>query len=152
MLRIIFAFVIAMIAAAIVGSIIQTQFNLAALAELSVPVSSDTRISTIIHDIIRFSPMFAVVIAAVMVLALPIAYALARWQQHAERWWFTFGGFIGLLVGFWVVNNLAPMPTLIAATRTWPGLLSMALTGAFAGWLFDRLWRPTPQELAEPVL
>ncbi|MFC0446253.1 hypothetical protein ACFOD1_12585 [Pseudidiomarina halophila] len=152
MVRMILAFVIAMVAAAIVGSIIQTQFNLAALAELSVPISFDTRISTIIHDLLHFSPMFAVIVAAVMMIALPVAYALARWQQHRERWWFTLAGFIGLLVGFWVVNNLAPMPTLIAATRTWTGLLSMALTGGFAGWLFDRLWRPTPQELAEPVL
>lgn len=152
MVRMIIAFVLAMVAAAIVGSIIQTQFNLAALVELSVPISFDTRISTIIHDLLHFSPTFAVIIAAVMVIALPVAYAISRWLDHGERWWFTLAGFVGLLVGFYVVNELAPMPTLIAATRSWPGLVSMSLTGALAGWLFDRLWHPTEQELKEPVV
>ncbi|WP_411359710.1 MULTISPECIES: hypothetical protein [unclassified Pseudidiomarina] len=152
MLRTLIAFVIAVVAAAIVGSVIQTQFNLAALVELSVPIPFDVRISTIIHDIIHFSPIFAAIVAAVLIVALPIAAALARWRRAAERWWFVVAGFVGLLVAFILVNSVAPMPTLIAATREWTGLLAMAATGALAGWLFDRLWRPTPRELEEPMV
>ena len=151
MLRTVIAFVIAVVGAAIVGSIIQTQFNLAALVALSVPVPFDVRISTIIHDITHFSPIFAAIVA-VMIVALPLAAALARWRSAAERWWFVVAGFVGLLVAFTLVNSIAPMPTLIAATREWTGLLAMAATGALAGWLFDRLWRPTPRELEEPMV
>ncbi|RUO59028.1 hypothetical protein [Pseudidiomarina insulisalsae] len=152
MLRICIAFVLAVLAGAIVGSIIQTQFNLAALVELSVPIPFDVRISTIIHDLIHFSPIFGVILVCVLIVALPLAYLFSRVTPVAERWWFIGAGFMGVLVGLEVVNLLAPMPTLIAATRGWAGLLAMAATGALAGWIFDRLWHPTPQELAERVL
>ncbi len=146
------AFVLAVIAGAIVGSIIQTQFNLAALVELSVPISLDVRISTIIHDLIHFSPIFGLLLTLVLLVALPIAAFLSRKLGGAERWWFIFGGFFGLLCCFVIVNYVAPMPTLIAATRSWTGLGAMALSGALAGWLFDRLWHPMPRELAEPLV
>lgn len=151
MLKTLIAFVIAVIAGAIVGSVIQTQFNLAALIELSVPVSMETRISTIIHDLFNFSPIFAVLLTLVLLIALPIAALCSRKLGGAERWWFVSAGFFGLLCCFVVVNYFAPMPTLIAATREWTGLAAMALSGAFAGWIFDRLWHPLPRELAEPL-
>lgn len=152
MLRTLIAFCIAVIAGAIVGSVIQTQFNLAALIELSVPISLDTRISTIIHDLIHFSPIYAALLAIVLIVALPIAALCSRKFGGAERWWFIAAGFVGLWCCFVVVNTLAPMPTLIAATRSWAGLGAMALSGAFAGWIFDRLWHPLPRELAEPMV
>ncbi|CAB0150868.1 hypothetical protein PSI9734_01307 [Pseudidiomarina piscicola] len=152
MTRVVIAFVSAMLAAAVVGSIIQTQLNLSALVELSVAVSFQTRISTIIHDLLHFSPLFGAIVSAVMLIALPLAYAIAKGLKHEERWWFIGAGFIGMLVCFWLVNSLVPMPTLIAATRSWPGLLAMSMTGALAGWVFGRLWHPTPKELQEPVI
>ncbi|WP_258239630.1 hypothetical protein [Pseudidiomarina homiensis] len=151
MLKTLIAFVIAVVAGAVVGSVIQTQFNLAALIELSVPISLDTRISTIIHDLLNFSPIFAAILALVLLVALPIAALCSRKLGGSERWWFISAGFLGLLCCFAVVNSLAPMPTLIAATRSWAGLGAMALSGAFAGWIFDRLWHPLPRELAEPL-
>ncbi|MBG22703.1 MAG: hypothetical protein CMF22_04500 [Idiomarinaceae bacterium] len=152
MLKTLIAFVIAVVAGAIVGSVIQTQFNLAALIELSVPISFDVRISTIIHDLIHFSPTFALLLAVVLLIALPIAALCSRKLGGAERWWFISAGFFGLLCCFVIVNYVAPMPTLIAATRSWEGMGAMALTGAFAGWIFDRLWHPLPRELAEPLI
>lgn len=151
MLKTFIAFIIAVAAGAIVGSIIQTQFNLAALIELSVPISLDTRISTIIHDLIHFSPIFALLLIGVLLVALPVAAFCQRKFGGSERWWFISAGFIGLLCCFVVVNALAPMPTLIAATRSWSGLVAMALSGAFAGWIFDRIWHPLPRELKEPL-
>lgn len=152
MLRTFVAFVIAVVAGAIVGSIIQTQFNLAALVELSVPISLDVRISTIIHDLIHFSPIFGLLLAIVLLVALPFAAFCQRKIGGSERWWFISAGFFGLLCCFVIVNYVAPMPTLIAATRSWSGLGAMALSGALAGWLFDRLWHPLPREVAEPLV
>lgn len=152
MFRTAIAFLCAVFSGALVGSIVQTQFNLAALVELSVPVTLDVRISTIIHDIVYFSPIFAAVLAVVLLIALSIAGFVARFIVGIERLWFTFAGFIGLLLCFAIVNELAPMPTFIAATRSWSGLLLMAACGGLAGWVFHRLWRPTLSDLKDPVL
>ncbi|RUO71448.1 hypothetical protein [Pseudidiomarina salinarum] len=151
MLRTILAFIIAIIAAALVASVIQTQFNLAALSELTLDIDINTRISTIIHDIIHFSPTIAVILLAALLIAFPVAYFLAqRWPSY-ERWLFMAAGGVGLAVAFSVVDALVPMPTLIAANRTLFGFVLMSLTGVLAGWVFDRLWNPRRYELKEPV-
>lgn len=152
MFRVVIAFLCAVLSGALVGSIVQTQFNLAALAELSVPITIDVRISTIIHDIIHFSPILAAMLGVVLLVALPVAGFVAHFIQGIERLWFTFAGFIGLLLCFAIVNELAPMPTFIAATRSWSGWLLMAATGGLAGWLFHRVWRPTVRDLKDPVV
>ncbi|MDX1705784.1 hypothetical protein [Pseudidiomarina sp.] len=151
MLRTILAFVIAIIAAALVASVIQTQFNLAALSELTLDIDMNTRISTIIHDIINFSPTIAVILLVALLIGFPVAYLLAqRWPDY-ERWLFMAAGGVGLAIAFTVVDAIAPMPTLIAANRTLLGFVLMSLTGVLAGWVFDRLWHPRSDELKEPV-
>lgn len=147
--RIILAFVVAVTAAAITASVVQTQFNLAALTALAVEIDMDTRIATMYHDVLHFSPTMAVFLSVTLLLALPIAYWLGRGHARHERRWFVAAGVIGLMVAFTVIDYLAPMPTLIAANRTALGFILMSGCGGLAAWIFHRLWHPTTLELQE---
>lgn len=147
--RIIIAFMVAVTAAAITASVIQTQFNLAALTALSVEIDMDARIATMYHDVLHFSPTMAVFLSLTLVLALPVAYWLSRGQPRHERRWFIAAGLIGLMIAFTIIDYLAPMPTLIAANRTSLGFILLSSCGGLAGWIFHRLWHPTALELQE---
>jgi ABC-type spermidine/putrescine transport system permease subunit I len=147
--RIILAFMVAVTAAAMTASVIQTQFNLAALTALAVEIDMDTRIATMFHDVLHFSPTMAVLLSISLVLALPVAYWLGRGQPKHERRWFVAAGLIGLMVAFSVIDYLAPVPTLIAANRTALGFIMLSSCGGLAGWIFHRLWHPTALELQE---
>lgn len=147
--RIILAFVVAVTAAAITASVIQTQFNLSALTALAVEIDMDTRIATMFHDVLHFSPTMAVFLSVTLVVALPLAYWLGHRQRHHERRWFVAAGIIGLMVAFTIIDYLAPMPTLIAANRTALGFIMLSSCGGLAGWIFHRLWHPTALELQE---
>jgi len=151
MVRMFVAFLSAVVGAALVGTVIQTQFNLAEITALTVDVDMAMRMDTIIHDLLHFGPVFALMLTPTLLVAFIVARGLSLWQPQFERGWFIIGGGLGLACTFWVVDSLAPMPTLIAANRTLIGFLLMSSTGAFAGWIFHRLWHPQPSELAEEL-
>jgi hypothetical protein len=149
MLRIILAFMVAVTAAAVTASVIQTQFNLAALTALAVEIDMHTRIATIFHDLLHFSPTIAVFLSLTLLVALPLAYWLGAGKPRHERLWFVAAGVIGLMVTFTIIDHLLPMPTLIAANRTNLGFLLLSSCGGLAGWIFHRLWHPSALELQE---
>lgn len=131
-------FCLAVLTATVLGSILQTQFNLAALVELGLQISWQDWLLTIGKDLISFTPTLAVILVAEYLLVFPFATILARRFPSSNQLLFFAGGFVGLWVALWVVNTLAPMPTLIAATRHWPGTLALMLAAAFGSWLYGR--------------
>lgn len=151
MVRILIAFGLAVLGASLVASVMQTQFNLAALTALSVDIDMATRMQTIVHDLLHFGPIFALILLPTLVISFVIAWLCAKYFAGSERFWFVLGGGVGLALSFLLIDSLAPMPTLIAANRTALGFGLMSATGAFAGWIFDRLWHPLPQELLEEL-
>ncbi|HET8816341.1 MAG TPA: hypothetical protein VFM61_02715 [Pseudidiomarina sp.] len=139
MIRIAIAFLVALVVASITAAIIQTQFNIAALQDWSVEIDWALRKEATFHDIINFSPTFAIILGTSLLFSLPIAYFIDRRRPTAEPIWFVVGGAAGLWVAFLIVDALLPMPTLIAVNRTIPGLMSMVACGAFAGYVFARI-------------
>ena len=68
-LRIVFLYLLAVLVATLLGSLVQTQFNLAALQAMGVPVDGTTRLHSSLHDLRFFSPFLAVMVAACLLLA-----------------------------------------------------------------------------------
>ncbi|MDT8450246.1 MAG: hypothetical protein RQ847_08720 [Wenzhouxiangellaceae bacterium] len=129
---------IAVVVAVVLGSIVQTGFNLAALAELGVPVGWDECLAAIGHDLVHFAPTYAVLSAIAFALAWPVAGLLSR-RLHANRTLlFMLAGFSAVAVMILAMNQLLPV-TAIAATRNASGLLAMSLAGASAGAIYVRL-------------
>lgn len=141
-LRILFFYLLSVVLATALGSVVQTQFNLLFLQEMGVPVELPTRLASSWHDLLGFAPVFALMVAVTLLLALPVAEALGRIFKPWRGLLYLLAGAAGIWVAFTLANYLAPMPTLIAATRVTAGLLCMMLAVGVGSWLFGRLTKP----------
>lgn len=139
-------FLLAWTVGAILGSVVQTQFNLLALQNLGVEVSMTARLFATGHDLLHFVPLYAVVFGAGFLLSQAGAAGFMRLTGVGVRGpVYALAAAFGLWVTFTVVDALAPVLTLIAATRTPDGLIAMMLTAAFSGWLFAWLTASRPK-------
>lgn len=139
--RILF-FLLAVLLASLTGSVVQSLFNLAALQQLGEAIPVTLWVWTIGQDLLGFAPLYTVVVFLSLFLAFPVAAVVARWMPTWRGPIFAAAGATGILVAFETANASLPMPTLIAATRTLPGLLAMMACCALAGWLYTRGVKP----------
>lgn len=134
------SFLVALVAGVILGTVVQTQINLWSLQAMGVGVGFEARVSATVHDLTFFAPLYLVLFGVSFLVSQSAAAAVSRFAGGGLRVpLFALAGAAGLWVALTTVNALAPMPTLIAATRSAGGLLAMLLTAAFAGALFARL-------------
>ena len=141
--RTIIAFMAAVIATAIVGSVVQTQVSLAALIALGVPVPWRVGLSTTLQDLVSFGSVMAAIAGASLLFALSAGHFATRVFQ--DRWRVPIlglAGVVGIWVGFIVMALFTPMPSLVAAARGPSGLLAMSLTGLIGGLVFAYLTSP----------
>nr|WP_240457891.1 hypothetical protein [Halomonas socia] len=127
-------FVLALLVTTLSGSLIQTQFNLAAIAALGAEISLTTRLGTSAQDLLGFAPLYAAMVAVALAVALPLATLGWRWLPLPPGLLYPLAAALGLWLAFTIADALAPMPTLIAATRSLSGTLAM-LGGAALGGL-----------------
>jgi hypothetical protein len=133
-------FLLSVLSATLLGTLMQTQLNLAALGQLGAEFSISTRWAATLADLRGFAPLYLLVVFTSLVLAFPVAAALSRWwRPEARKALFILAGFIGLATGYLALDAMTPPPTLIAATRGFFGLFLMCLGGALAGWLYASL-------------
>lgn len=136
-------FLVALVVAAAWGSLVQTQFNLQALAALDVPIPFDVRLRTSLQDLAGFGPVYAGLVLAAWLPAFAAAALLARGLGRGTRIvLFALAGGLGLVAAVRIADAFAPMPVLIDATRGTGGLVAMALGSALGGALFAALRRP----------
>lgn len=136
------AFLVAVVVAVALGAMIQTQYNLAALAALGVEIPLAIRLRTTGQDLLGFSPVYAVLVTVALLCSLPVAALCARrLSARAQPLVYGLAALVALVVAVLVTNQLVPMPTLIAATRAWHGLLLLALAAGVSGVVFARLLR-----------
>lgn len=139
------AWLAAVLTTAVVGALVQTQFNLAALQALGATIPFALRLQTSAADVLGFGPFYALVTAVAFALAFPLAAFLARRWPALHAMWFALGGTTSLFVAIRLIDALTPPPVLIAATRSPLGLFTMCACGALGGWVHARLRRlPAP--------
>lgn len=141
-LRVFAFYLLAVLVATVLGCLVQTQINLAALQLMDVPISWTERLVSSGQDLLNFTPLFGIMVAVALLLALPVAEALSRIFRPWRWLLFALAGAAGIWVAFKVANYYLPMPTFIAATRDVYGLLAMMAAVAVGSWLFGRLTRP----------
>lgn len=137
-LRLILAFLAAVMVTAALSAIAQTQFNLAALQELGLPMPLAVRLRTTVADLAGFSPLYAGVTAVALGTAFPVAALLARLLPRARAFLFALAGGTGIFTALAIMNQLLGL-TVIAAARSSLGLASLILAGALGGLVFARL-------------
>ena len=135
--RVVLAFIVALIVGSVLGSLVQTQFNLQALEGLGVEVSMGARLETTVQDLLNVAPLYAILFGLSFLFSQVAASLVARLAGPSGRLWLCpLAAAVGLWATFRIVDALAPMPTLIAATRDMGGLLAMLVTAALSGLLF----------------
>jgi len=130
------AFLMAVVVTAFLASVVQTQFNLAALIELGADIPLLLRASTTLLDVIHFGPVMAAITAAAFLPAFAAAAVLAHRLPSHRLIIYAVAGAVGLWAAFFVMGFVTPMPNLIAALRSPAGLTAMVLTGLLGGAVF----------------
>jgi glucose/arabinose dehydrogenase len=134
------SFLVALVVGVVLGTVVQTQINLLALQAMGVAVELDARVSATVHDLASFAPLYLILFGVSFLVSQSVAAAVSKFVGRGLRGpLFALAGAAGLWTALITVNALAPMPTLIAATRSAGGLLAMLATAAFTGALFARL-------------
>lgn len=143
-LRVLIGFLAAVVLTVVWGSVVQTQYNLAALTAIGTEIGAGTNLGATFTDI--FSGFSLTYGGYVVLPALLVAFAVA-WQVvlriGAPLPIFALAGGLAILLGIMLVNWLSPLALLFGATRDLTCTLLMAACGAVAGLLFALIARPT---------
>lgn len=139
MFRWLFAFLIAVVVASALGSIIQTQFNLASITALGAAVPLGVRLEVIAFDLFSFGPTYAIVVAFALLIGLLVAAWPASAFPALGVTWYALAGFVAIYTALVCMNAMLPV-TVIGAARSTIGMVSLALAGACGGWLYGRVW------------
>ncbi len=132
-------FLLAVLLASVLGSMLQTQFNLANLEALGAPMPLAVRLHTTGLDLLSFSPTLAILVLLGFVFALPAASLLTQ-HWPAGRWLlFALAGALAVWSALALANAMLPMPTLIGANRSLAGTAGLMVCGSFGALLFARL-------------
>ncbi len=135
MLKVALGWGAAVVATTVLGSFIQTQANLAAIARIYQPVSFGDRIGTTVFDLASFGPTWGLIVALGFLVAFLVAGGLARrWPRH-RVWLFPLAGFTAVVTALLIIDAMLPI-TLIAAARSVMGQLLLSLAGAVGGWVY----------------
>lgn len=126
------AFLLALVVCALCGSIAQTQFNLAELQALGLPIPAGVRLQTTWRDIYGFGPLYAAVVAVGLLPAFAVAGALARGGALRLPLYLLAGG-CAVWAALASANALAGIPVLVFATRVPAGLACLVGGGVLAG-------------------
>ena len=135
--RLILAFLAAVLLTVVWGSVVQTQYNLAALNGIGADIGLGTNLRATFTDI--FSGFSLTYGGYIVLPALLVAFAVV-WQVvkriGAPLPWFGLAGGLAILLGIPLVNWLSPLALLIGATRDLSCTVLMAAGGAAGGILF----------------
>lgn len=136
------AYMAAVAFTAVWGSVFQTQHTLHRLAELGADIPPATRAAATLRDLAGFAPVYAAIVAATLLVVFVVAGVLSRFTPQVHHTLHALGAGLGLAVAIRLIDAFAPMPTLISSTRSFTGLLVMALGALLAGGLYAWITRP----------
>ncbi|MEQ8858141.1 MAG: hypothetical protein RIC56_05795 [Pseudomonadales bacterium] len=135
MIRVLSAYLAAVIVAYVGASIAQTQSVMARLADMGVPVSVGVRLEATAHDVVGLATSLLPLIAVGLAIALPVAALAIRVLPGWRPVGYVLAGGAALLA-IHVALNLSLGIHPVAATRTTIGLTAQALCGGLGGWVF----------------
>lgn len=138
--QVVLAFAIAVLATTVLGTMTQTQFNLAALQALGTPIPLGARATATGHDLLHFTPSLGPIVAGGFLVAFIVSGLLARWRPAARVALHALAGFAAVVTAMVLMNHLFGI-TAVAAVRGLFGLLALGACGAAGGWVFARLVR-----------
>ncbi len=144
-MRIVIGYVLAVLAAYLVGCVVVSQGNIASVVALGFDVTLSQRIDSAIHDIANMTPIYLPLIAISFLIALPVsAWVISRFP-HLKRLGYVLGGCVALIAIHVILKTVLGLSG-VATTRTLAGLLAQGLAGAIGGYCYYRAitWQRQP--------
>lgn len=143
MIRILKAFLPAVVLTFLLASIFSTQANLAQVQAMGLDVDWATRLSTTVQDIVGMASSYLLLIAIAFAVALPVASWLARRFPAMRGLLFALAGFTAIAALHLALQSALGIHV-IAATRSMSGFLWQCLAGVAGAYLYYRLIRANP--------
>ncbi len=142
--RLILAFLAASVLTVVWGSVVQTQYNLAALTGIGADIGPGINLRATLTDVFSgFSLTYGgYVVLPALLVALSLAWLVVQ-RVGGSLPWFGLAGGLAILAGIPLVNWLSPLALLIGASRDWSCVFLMAAGGVAGGVLFA--WVAIPQ-------
>ena len=140
MVRVVKAFLPAVLVAYLLASIRFTQAILTTVQGFGLEVSLTQRLAATGHDIVGMASSYLLLLSVAFLIALPVAAGLTRLLPSRRALLFTLAGFVAV-VTLHVTLKLLLGVSGIAVTRTLAGLLGQGLAGALGGYVYHRLSR-----------
>lgn len=128
-------FLLAVLVTTLIGSLIQTQINLAALSGIGVNIDWSARLDATSADLLGFTPSFGPIVAIGFLIAFLIAALIARWWPQGKPLLYPLAGFVAIVTAMLLMAAIFKL-TPVAAARSVLGLLALACSGAVGGWIF----------------
>lgn len=136
--RNVFGFFAAVIAAYVLGAIFISQGNIASIIALDFDVSVAQRFEAALHDVTHMTNIYLPVIAVSYFVSMPVARSIIKYVPQQRAILYALAGAVGL-VAIHLIMKMVLGLTGIAATRTFVGLLAQAIAGGVGGYLFHRI-------------
>lgn len=149
MTKILTAFVTAALLAYFLGVVFISQGNIASVVELGFEVTLSQRLQAIVHDATHMLAIYLPLIAASLLIGLPVAYGIVRNKPQLRMFGYTLAGCLALLAMHLLMKAILGLSG-IAATRSILGLLAQGLAGAAAGCVFCKLTQASVSDSVIP--
>lgn len=141
MLRTLAGYLAAVLVAYVCAAALTTQWVMASLAEMDVPVDLSLRVHATTHDLVGLLPLYLPLIAAAMAVAFPVAALVLRWLPGWRSVGYPLAGGVALLALHLILHQTFDI-TPIAAARSALGLTAQAMCGVLGGWVFLQIRTP----------
>lgn len=140
--RVVLAFILAVVVTTVLGAIAHTQFVLGRLADLGIDISFSDRLSMTLHDVAGMGPMFGAIIGLGFIVAMGAA-ALVFWLAGVQRMLiYGVAGAVAVAVALLTMGMVYDI-TPIAGARSTAGFIAQMVAGVLGGLTFARLSAPS---------
>jgi len=137
MLRVMGAYLLAVIVGYVAAAAATTQSVMARLAEMGVAVPLADRLLTTLQDVVGMASSYLPIVAVAYAIAFPVAALVLRWRPQWRWFGYPLAGAVAILVVHLALEAAFGF-TPVAAVRTTLGLMVQVLCGAVGGWVFLR--------------
>jgi hypothetical protein len=139
-IRSIFAFIVAVLVAYLIGAALATQHVLGALTDMGMDITFAVWAEATLHDLIGMFAIYVPLITVAFLIGIPVALLISRGRPG----WRRIGYIVGCFTSIVAIHSLMPQVldvTPVAATRYFSGLMMQGFAGAVAGYVFYLLGR-----------
>lgn len=135
MIRSFGAFLLALLTAYVVGAAAATHAVMSALVQMGMEVSFADRLNATLHDQVGMFGTYAPLLAAALIVGLPVAVLISRFLPAWRRVGYVLAGFVAVIAMHLIMRQVLDL-TPVAAARELGGLLLQGFAGALAGYVF----------------